>query len=366
MQKALSVVKQRQLWQAVIVGGNVISAMGAITAFICAFLRPDEYWWAGFYALSIPFWIGLHITWLVFWGLQKKWEKLLISGITLLVGFRFCMAIFSISLPGFADADFTLLSQNVRVFNSYRDLHKDYKEAKESIRWAVANNADIKCFQEYYHYAGHKLGYFSTNDSLKRNGEYYAYVASTRPDIKNQTFGLAIFSRFPILKKGKIDIGTRSGNAAIYADVKVNDKVVRVINVHLQSLKINEEAAVNHYTEESTIKHLVGNLKYGFQRRTFQIHALEQAVKTSPFPVIICGDFNDTPYSYAYQTLRNRMQNAFEAEGNGFGISFNGKIPFLRIDHQFYTSELEAISFETDRSADFSDHFPTIGEYVFK
>ncbi len=340
--------------------------LATVTAYISAFISPDQYWQAGILALSIPTWLLINVGWLVFWLALKKWKHLRYSAITLLVGYRFCLASFSVSLPFPSAPDFTVLSQNVRVFNSYRNLHKNYVEAKEAIRWVTSHEADIKCFQEYFHYEKDQSGHFSTNDSLSRNGEYHSYVCNTRSESDEQVFGLAIFSRFPIVKKGRINIGTKIGNAAIFADVKIKDDTIRVINVHLQSLKIDEEEAATRFTEKSTLLRLGHLLRYGFEKRAFQIAAILNEVESSPHPVIVCGDFNDTPYSYAYQSLRNKMGNAFEAEGNGFGFTFNGKLPFLRIDHQFFSHNLVAEQFETCNDARFSDHFPTLAGYSFR
>jgi endonuclease/exonuclease/phosphatase family metal-dependent hydrolase len=111
------------------------------------------------------------------------------------------------------------------------------------------------------------------------------------------------------------------------------------------------------------IKRLISMLKYGAEARSSQIDKLIDHTNSSPFPYFVCGDFNETPYSYNYFKLRHHFSNAFEEAGNGFGFTLNSIIFYLRIDHQFYHQDIEALDFRVDRSMKISDHFPTRGFY---
>jgi endonuclease/exonuclease/phosphatase family metal-dependent hydrolase len=89
-------------------------------------------------------------------------------------------------------------------------------------------------------------------------------------------------------------------------------------------------------------------------------------IRESPYPVIVCGDFNDTPFSYTYNELAKELKNAFVEAGSGIGATYNGPLPFLRIDNQFHSEELKAAGYETHYEMGLSDHFPISAKYVLK
>jgi len=111
------------------------------------------------------------------------------------------------------------------------------------------------------------------------------------------------------------------------------------------------------------LKTLIAKLRHGATNRSAQIDRIIEHTKTSPYPYMICGDFNETPYSYNYLRLRRHFSNAFEKAGHGFGFSVNSSLFFLRIDHQFYGTGLKALNYQVDRSMRISDHFATRGYY---
>lgn len=112
----------------------------------------------------------------------------------------------------------------------------------------------------------------------------------------------------------------------------------------------------------------MGRLKRGFTTHSRQINIVDSCVRNSPYPVIVCGDFNSMPYSYVYQKMRHNLSNAFEDAGNGFGFSYRDpKLFFLRIDNQFYSdSRLHVFDYQTHRDIELSDHFPITATYTFK
>ena len=81
--------------------------------------------------------------------------------------------------------------------------------------------------------------------------------------------------------------------------------------------------------------------------------------------VILVGDFNQTPYSFVYNSFKEIMNNAFETAGNGFGFTYRGStLFFLRIDNQFYDPRLKAIDFKTHKQVPYSDHYPIEARYL--
>ena len=117
---------------------------------------------------------------------------------------------------------------------------------------------------------------------------------------------------------------------------------------------------------DSKVKDILRKLRHGGVTRAIQINSLIDHASQCPYPYIICGDFNDTPYSYNYFSMRRYFKNAFEQAGYGFGFTMNTLLFFLRIDHQFYNDPVKPVLFKVDRSMRISDHFPTRGYYQIR
>ena len=90
-----------------------------------------------------------------------------------------------------------------------------------------------------------------------------------------------------------------------------------------------------------------------------QADRIKEEINKSPYPVIVCGDFNDVPNSYAYETIGNGLQNAFEKKGFGLGRTFSGIASTLRIDNIFVDQQYRVNQFVCI-SKKLSDHFPII------
>jgi endonuclease/exonuclease/phosphatase family metal-dependent hydrolase len=217
-------------------------------------------------------------------------------------------------------------------------------------------NTDIQCYQEFYNDSKHNI--FDVSNDLKKMN-YHAYVHAVYRNRINAEFGLAIFSKFPIINKGEVPFREKKRfNSAIYVDVVTQKDTLRIINMHLQSIYLDENQLLDDNTTEKEVKGVVEKLKKGFLSRAEQIEDLQQFIRKTKYPTILCGDLNDMPYSFAYQSLNSILENAFETEGNGLGFTYNGKLFFLRIDHQFFSKQLDPLSFKVHREAKNSDHFP--------
>lgn len=336
-----------------------------LTLFIyaSAFISPSKVWWMAFVSYLIPLLLIFHSVMIVLWYFSKR-NAFYLHLVLLLCGFPFINATFSLSFPDWEPQNvsaqkqhFTVISYNVRVFNVYDHLHHQYKEAKEITNWVKAANADIFCFQEYYSQPEHPI--FDMNGFFQEKN-YHAFVHAILKNRVSGEFGLAIFSKFPIARTGVVPFQMSTKfNKAIFADLLLFGDTVRVINMHLQSIHLDEKKMLDENTSEEEVLGVIEKLKNGFLMRAKQIEDLRWFIDKSPYPIILCGDLNDTPYSFAYQTLHVRLENAFEAEGNGLGFTYNGKLFFLRIDHQFFSpSRLDPLKFRVHREATASDHFP--------
>ncbi len=260
-----------------------------------------------------------------------------------------------------------VLSYNVRVFNVYKHLHADNPELpEEEMQWVAEHPADILCLQEFYNEKGHK-----TYDSRKRVGKQQdreIYVGKALTNSIGAEFGLAIFSRFPIIEKGSVSFDRPTKNQVIYVDVKLPSKdTLRVYNMHLESMAIEQKDVDEAMQSEAGLKtkgrNIARRLKGGFIARSHQVQRLLEHIEGCKHPVLLSGDLNDLPSSYTYQQLRGELQNAFEEGGRGFGFTYNGKLP-IRIDNQFFSNRLKLLRFDVLNQIQFTDHFPLEATYV--
>ncbi|GJM29560.1 MAG: endonuclease [Cyclobacteriaceae bacterium] len=255
-----------------------------------------------------------------------------------------------------------VLSYNVRVFNVYSHLNSDFVQSKHTIDWVTERDDDIKCLQEFYVKPGDKI--FSTVKSISKKNPYY-HFEPTFTNSDGAQFGMAIFSKYPIINRGSIHVNAHSNNSILFADIVRKKDTVRVYNVHLESMSIDEQQLANSNTENfsTNLQKLLSQLKHGFVQRAMQIDNLCGHLERSPYPIILTGDLNDMPYSYSYQKLKKYLHSSFENGGSGFGFTFNGRLFFLRIDNQFYSEGVNLGSFITHREVKHSDHFPISAIY---
>jgi endonuclease/exonuclease/phosphatase family metal-dependent hydrolase len=160
-------------------------------------------------------------------------------------------------------------------------------------------------------------------------------------------------------------MGPRS-ESLIYADIVKGDDTLRIINMHLESYRFNEKDYSDIQkikSQEDTglkaTKSIVQKMREAYIRRSQQADIVGNFIRQSPYPVIVCGDFNDTPASYTYFTIKGELQDAFLQKGWGIGRTFTGLAPTLRIDYIFVNNHFKVNSFRKIIS-DLSDHYPVI------
>ncbi|MBK7885081.1 MAG: endonuclease/exonuclease/phosphatase family protein [Chitinophagaceae bacterium] len=187
--------------------------------------------------------------------------------------------------------------------------------------------------------------------------------------MQHQHFGIIIFSKYPIIKKRIISGYPNNYNSTFqYADIVKGTDTFRVFNVHLQSLRLSRtnlnyinKPSINGDEDLEKSKSLISKLKNGFIKRQLQADRIRSEMEKSPYPNIVCGDFNDVPNSYAYSAIGKGMKNAFVEKGSGMGRTFTGISPTLRIDNIFVDKRFDVEQF-TRIKRNLSDHYPIIAD----
>jgi endonuclease/exonuclease/phosphatase family metal-dependent hydrolase len=279
-------------------------------------------------------------------------------------GYKFLTRTYALNFKPYKEGAFQVLNYNVRVFNSYDHLKDEgYNSSKKMIKWVSDDEADIKCLQEVYNDGTSKI--FNSVNQIKINNPFFYYQPYLTVE-KVHTFGLAILSKHKIINKGQIRFQKETFNQAIFADIKYKEDTIRIYNVHLQSMSIDESSLYQDSASSNSFKVLFRKLKKGALARSLQVKLLLEHMEKCPYKIFISGDFNDTPYSYTYEAFRKNLYNAFEEKGEGFGFTYNGKLFFLRIDNIFSDKSIEVNTFKTYKDITYSDHYPIKGTYTFK
>ncbi|WP_240614705.1 endonuclease/exonuclease/phosphatase family protein [Polaribacter filamentus] len=234
--------------------------------------------------------------------------------------------------------DVKVMSYNVRMFNHWRWTEDDNISAKIKT-FITEQEPDIILFQEYYSLEKQQFNY------------PYKYIKTKN---KQDKIGLAIYSKFPIINKGSLNLEHTSNNI-IFADVIRKKDTIRVYNLHLQSLQLN--TSKENFGQANSEK-LVARLKERFKKQAEQTKiflAHEEGFKGKK---IVGGDFNNTCYSWVYNQISKDKKDAFLEAGSGFGKTFNYWFP-MRIDFIF-TDENAVINQFNSFSEKNSDHFPIL------
>ena len=285
------------------------------------------------------------------WLVQRRWHWLLIPGLTLLCCIRYAGTLYN---PGWSfkgnasQSGLRIASYNVACFGREVSGFK----AQDILQEMREQSIDVLCIQEYYDRSGDMLN----SDRYK---EYFAYMAQGRED-------MVIYSRYPILQTEKIDFG-KTNNSAMWADINVDGTTIRVFNVHLQTTGVNgslHQAAKRQQQGELVEKNAVLKLifdvyTYEMARRARQAEQMAKAINETELPVIVCGDFNDVPYSYVYETvLGDKLIDGFRECGKGLMYTFmKNKNVGLRIDYIFHDEHFKGEAYYK-KEINYSDHYP--------
>ncbi len=352
---------------------NILVVFWLLLGVLCLQVPPYKFWPAGFIAFSLPVPLVLNFLFLLYWALRRSWG-VVIPLMVLLLGWNYYARLVAFRFgetevpPGAKTLQ--VLSYNTRMFNAWqRHGSKEEAAAGDMIEWIATHPADVYCLQEFY--SKRHSNVYNTVSRIGIRYDKYRFFSVANIDREKGDIGIAIFSKYPILKEGVINFEKSSANRVIWANLNVQGDTIRVYAAHLQSMSIKSEDIENTYSaignEENFKKesrNVARRLRMGFIVRGHQVETLLAHIEESPYPVIVCGDFNDIPFSYTYNELAKRLQNAFVQAGSGIGATYNGIVPFLRIDNQFYSAPLQAYDFETYYEMALSDHFPISAKYV--
>lgn len=347
---------------------SIIAVTSLFLAYLSPYIHPSKFKIVSLFGLAYPIIIigNLSLLLLLIWR-KSKWYILV--GITIIAGGNLHFRTLAIGYNSAKTSSYVplkVLSYNVHLFDLYNPKFKESVDTKNKILAYINEiDPDIACFQEFYNKNSSKefsiLKTISSNQDIKGTHKVFATNFG-----HNQSFGVFMYSKYPMINKGqvKFDQSATSFNYCIYTDILTPLDTIRVYNVHLQSIQFqqddyalfDEENNIIAGENRSNVFKMIKKVANAFPIRAKQSETIMEHIKQSPYPVIVCGDFNDTPMSYTYNQFNTHLTDAFRNSRFGIGKTYAGPIPAGRIDYIFHSPSIHSSNFIV-QDKKLSDHY---------
>jgi endonuclease/exonuclease/phosphatase family metal-dependent hydrolase len=351
----------RKLLYRILIYINAFFAFTLLLSYLSVHISPQDFALPAFFGLAYPYLLLINILLVLIWAFLLRYEAF-ISVVVIAIGFTHFSNYIRMGKPAVSkEGTFRVMSYNIRLFNTFENKNPNSEE--KIIAFLRSRQPDIIFLQEFY-----VNGDPVQKDEAFRTalgGKYYSHMKLMGSG-RNRYYGIVTYSKFPIIRKGQI-IHPRSSSLSIFTDIVIEKDTFRIFNNHLQSFRLkrmeksflDEMMSTSEKETLSEVRSLSVSLRRGFIIRARQAEAVKAQVDNSPYPVIVAGDFNDTPVSYSYRKIRKGLNDSFVRSGYGAGFTYRGNYPPNRIDYILYDNSLESRYFEIIKVR-YSDHYPII------
>lgn len=325
-------------WSKTVFGLNILFSAFLLLACVVPYTKSAS---LSFLSLAVPLLVLINFLFLLYWLIVSP-KRMWLSFAVLVVGYfvlgsfvqsnsmdktakKNVLKVMSFNIQGFEGYPTDMVRPNIKVFEDF-----------------IQNqNPDIICFQEF--------GYRGVRKKLF--AKYPSNFINHQVGSKETGVLMAIYSKYPIVNKGNINF-PNSGNGANFVDILYKEDTVRVYNLHLESLKVRPRSIKRERSDR-----LLGRLRNSFAKQQEQADLIRNHMDLVNFRRIVCADFNNTQYSYAYNAVKIDMKDSFEEKGFGYGRTINfWKFP-LRIDFILTDPGIEVLEHE-NYNVKLSDHEP--------
>jgi len=359
--------KKRSFFQWVLIILTILSVLCLLLSYAAFFVSPVRLWFLAFFGLAYPLILAVNLFFVLLWLIMRK-KYIWIPLIAILIGYSHVLSIIEIrsnEAPP-VSGSVKILSFNVHGHSEYYKNPSTNGNITAITDFLAEKQPDVLCLQEFYSNTKDTTDIFG-RISEKINMKYFYYKKYYNSKNKRKIDALVIFSKYPILRTGYY-LDDQKTTIAIYIDISIDDEIVRVYNLHLESFQFGQddysfysnlkEAETDKMPIKEGTKKIIQKLRRAYELRAKQVDLLRSGMKISPYPMIVCGDLNDTPSSYTYQVLSQGMKDSFKKAGNGLiGNTFRGNLPSFRIDYILFDKKFEVYNYEKINSS-LSDHYP--------
>lgn len=371
----------RKLTKRFFISCNVFVTVCMLLLYLLPYVNQRYYWFMNLFALAFPFLLIIQSAFIVFWLMVK--QKLVFIP---LISFVICWGLIT-NFFGFhflnlrnqnPEATFRVVTNNTHLFNFFEN---NGLLDEQMIQKVKDLNADVFAAQEFV-FSLDSSSSITLEKTKKRLGFRYVVAANDRAfgvhtNIKQineryHPFCVAIFSNHPILRWQKVQTLKEYNHTFLWADLLINTDTVRIFNIHLQSMHFAKEEYefIENIDQQDMEKvknasrSIIRKMKSAYLLRANQAQEIRVQINKSPYPVVICGDMNDVPNSYAYQTIGNGLLDSYAEKGRGIGKTFKFLSPTLRIDYIFHSKEIALKQVQVIRPS-LSDHYPVVADFNF-
>lgn len=354
----------RIVFHSFLLTAHVIIALLFLVSALSDKISPEYSTLFAYLGLGFPIFCLLNFLFVLYWLFTQEWRFIWIGLLAFLLSWGQVQLYFPLHSPTDdipKEHTIKLLTYNIMAFG-YKEHTPE--NPNPTIRYIAESGADIVCLQEYAEDTQKK---YLTKQKIYKELEMYPYksiVYLTRTGrLRN---GIAVFSKYPIIKSERINYKSESNGSALH-QIRINNKILTLVNNHLESFKLTTEDRSRYSSflkemDSEKLEDLRGSLQQklgtAFKIRASQARAIVAAVDSVQTDyTIICGDFNDTPISYAHHTLQQNLVDAFSESGRGMGISYNENLFWFRIDHILHSPNMKSYNC-TVGDVKYSDHYP--------
>lgn len=328
---------------------NSLIAVALLFTYLVPFISPNSFPLISLLSLTVPVLIIINLLFIVYWIIKLK-KQFFLSTLILIIGFQTINSFYQLSETKILlTHDLKVMSYNVRLFNIYewKDSEKE-DVVKQVVQFIDTKSPDILCFQEFL-------------TSNVQDFDYPYHFVKKYSSNTNSRFGQVIYSNYKIINSGSLDF-QNSNNNAIYVDIVRDRDTIRVYNVHLESQHI--ELDKENFGEKDSDR-LLKRLQNTFKKQAHQAELLANHEAKCDYKTIVCGDFNNTAFSWTYHKIKGDKNDAFVESGKGFGKTYDYLLP-ARIDFILTDEEFEVNNFKTYNDLEYSDHFPIVARLKIK
>ncbi|MBT8326498.1 MAG: endonuclease/exonuclease/phosphatase family protein [Bacteroidia bacterium] len=325
---------------------NWMAIIGLLLVYLASQVDPQDFWPIAFFGLSYKFWLGLNVLLLSIWILLKR-KRWIYNALVIAAGFQFIAREVQFNNKVEDTPDFKVCSFNTNV----QKVYNEGNTSDEIDYYLNANDVDVGVMIEWLNKKG----------SISSENYPFQQFVRLNAEQNRYDYGLKLVSKYPIINWEKVRFNHFTNNMSVVFDIEIKGEIIRFIATHLQSnnlsskdyhTMLNVEAGEEY---QDYAKNIMSRIKSAVQVRSNQVKTLLETIEESPYPVIILGDFNDTPQSYAYQQLRSGRKDAFVERGSGWGATYLKPFPLLRIDYILYDNDFSCVDYNSTNEI-VSDH----------
>lgn len=362
-----------------ILGTNIIAVLLLLLSIAAWYITPSKALVIAYLGMAFPILVVINFMYVILWAIFLKWKFVLFQVIVLILCIKPISTYFPLSSETkiVPENSFKILSYNVRAFNWMRG---EDARTNPMFDYIKSYNADIICFQEFVVNKNDKdtKGIITKPElrTILKEYPYYSITPIRDPSFPYFIYGLACFSKYPIIKTEQLPIHSRFNGSTMY-HLDIDGKKVTLINNHLESNRITAEDKQlykDFFKSKSTenLDEVANNIQQrlgtAFAKREKQADFISDVIKKekeNSEAIIVCGDFNDTPISYTYNTIKGDLKDAYANTGFGVGITYHENKFWFRIDFILHSNNIESYNCKVG-NLKYSDHYPISSYLKFK